>query len=88
MVINPASIDALWMMLRERPADPRYPGTYSTEFAFEDEVWKRVVKLATEIGLDGVGQLAFSGRSQPHWTIYPPPSRPPTIAGPAQAAVD
>ena len=52
MVINPASIDALWMMLRERPADPRYPGTYSTEFAFEDEVWKRVVKLATEIGLD------------------------------------
>src|SRR2546426_4038652 len=27
-------------------------------------------------------------RSQPHWTIYPPPSRPPPIAGPAQAAID
>jgi len=30
----------------------------------------------------------FTVRSQPHWTIYSPPSRPPPIAGPAQAAVD
>src|SRR5262249_28591468 len=36
----------------------------------------------------GRSTLVCGGRSQRHWTIYSPPSRPPAIAGPAQAAVD
>ena len=50
--MNPASIDELWMVLRERLAEPNYAGAYPTESAFEAVVWTRVVKLATQIGLD------------------------------------
>ena len=50
--MNPTSIDELWMLLRERLAEPNYAGVYPTESAFEAVVWRRVVKLATQIGLD------------------------------------
>jgi len=50
--MNPTSIDELWMMLKERLAEPNYAGAYPTESAFEADVWPRVVKLATQIGLD------------------------------------
>jgi hypothetical protein len=50
--MNPTNIDELWMLLRERLAEPKYAGAYPTESAFEADVWTRVVKLATQIGLD------------------------------------
>jgi hypothetical protein len=50
--MNPTNIDELWMLLRERLAEPNYAGAYSTESAFEADVWTKVVKLATQIGLD------------------------------------
>jgi len=50
--MNPTSIDELWLILRERLAEPNYACAYPTESAFEAYVWTRVVKLATQIGLD------------------------------------
>jgi hypothetical protein len=50
--MNLTSIDELWMVLREWLAEPNYAGAYPTESAFEAVVWTRVVKLATQIGID------------------------------------
>jgi hypothetical protein len=50
--VNPTNIQELWVMLRERLAERNYASAYPAESAFEAEVWKRVVNLATQIGLD------------------------------------
>jgi hypothetical protein len=50
--MNPTNIDELWTVLRERLAEPNYEGEYPTESAFETAVWTRVVKVASEAGLD------------------------------------
>ena len=50
--MNATSVDELWMILRERLAEPNYACACPTESAFEADVWTRVVKLATQIGLD------------------------------------
>ena len=50
--MNPTNIDELWMVLRERLSESNYASTYPTESAFEAVVWTRVIKLATQIGLD------------------------------------
>jgi hypothetical protein len=44
--------DELWLLLRERLAGPSYAETYDAEPALEVEVWKRVVALAVDLGID------------------------------------
>jgi hypothetical protein len=49
---NPKGIEELWLLLRRRLAEPGYANLYTTEEAFEADVWKRVVSLATQLGLN------------------------------------
>jgi hypothetical protein len=50
--VTAKSIDELWLLLRERLAASQYADTYDAEPALEVEVWKRVVTLAANLGLD------------------------------------
>jgi hypothetical protein len=45
-------IHELWLLLRERLAGSQYAETYDAEPALEMEVWKRVVTLAADLGID------------------------------------
>jgi hypothetical protein len=45
-------VDALWVMLQNRLRRSGYAKDYPTEAAFEGEVWKRVVSLAKDLGMN------------------------------------
>ncbi len=62
-------------LLRERLAEPGYAGAYATESAFEAEAWKRVVSLASELGLDVsnaclTSHAEHAGRSAVAWKAF------------------
>jgi len=72
--MNPTSIDELWMALRERLPELNYEGD-PTESAFETAVWTRVVKLASEIGLDAsrsclTSHVQHTDRSAAAWKEF------------------
>ncbi len=49
-------------MLRDRLARPDYGANYGTEADFEAEVWKRVIDLACDLGLD-VGRSCLTSHA-------------------------
>jgi hypothetical protein len=51
-VLRVKSVDELWSMLRDRTGRPGYKANYGTEADFEADVWKRVIDLARDLGLD------------------------------------
>jgi hypothetical protein len=68
-------IDELWRLLRERLAGSQYADTYDAEPALEMEVWKRVVTLAVDLGID-VGNACLTShaihrdRSADAWQLF------------------
>ena len=74
-VDRPRSIDELWMILRKRLAESHYQGKYKTEMAFESDVWRIVVNLATELGLEAAStcltsHAALPGKSTAAWKEF------------------
>lgn len=74
-IMNLTSIDELWMILRERLAEPNYACVCPTESALEDEVWTRLVELAKQLGLDASTTCLTShtervGRSDIAWKCF------------------
>jgi hypothetical protein len=69
------NIDELWLLLRERLAAPQYADTYDAEPALEMEVWKRVVALAEDLGIDWNNSCLTShaihrNRSEDAWQSF------------------
>jgi len=69
------NIDDLWLLLRQRLAGPKYADTYDAEPALEVEVWKRVVTLAADLGIDAKNACLTShaihrDRSDDAWQLF------------------
>jgi hypothetical protein len=74
-MLNTKDINELWLVLRNRLWQPGYEGEYGTEAAFEVEVWKRIVALAKDLGLDVASSCLTShaihaDRSVPAWEQF------------------
>jgi hypothetical protein len=72
---DPKTTDELWIALRERLQEPGYQRYYDTESRFEVDVWKRVVKLAEDLGLDAAhaclsSHVIHAGRSAAAWKQF------------------
>ncbi|HXG70122.1 MAG TPA: hypothetical protein VNJ04_05850 [Gemmatimonadaceae bacterium] len=67
--------DEVWHLLRERLAGPGYAEAYDAEPALEVEVWKRVVALAADLGIDAGNACLTShaihrDRSEAAWQSF------------------
>jgi hypothetical protein len=68
-------IDGLWLLLRTRLAESPYEDTYDTETTLEAEVWRRIVDVAVQLGLD-VGRACLTShaihenRSEEAWQSF------------------
>lgn len=77
-------IDGLWLLLRDRLAGSQYADTYDTEPAFEAAVWKRIVALAVDLGIDVSSACLTShsihgDRSDDAWQLFCSESRGPDV---------
>lgn len=73
--VTTQEIDGLWLRLQDRLASPQYADTYESEPAFEAEVWKRVVALAVDLGMDVrstclTSHTIHSDRSEGAWQLF------------------
>ena len=59
-MLNPKDIGELWMDLRSRLHQPGYKDKYESEAEFEVDVWRRVVRLANDLGIDAASTCLTS----------------------------
>jgi hypothetical protein len=73
--ITAKDIDELWLLLRERLAGPGYADAYDAEPALEVEVWRRVVTVAVDLGIDAndaclTSHAIHPDRSDDAWQLF------------------
>src|SRR5258705_1442086 len=51
-MLNPTDIDEMWLILQDRLLEPGYEDQCATEAAYEADVWKRIVAVATDLGIE------------------------------------
>ena len=72
---NLKDVDELWLAIRDCLGQPGYREDYGTEAAFEADVWKRIVTLTTNLGMDVASTCLTShsiheDRSVPEWERF------------------
>jgi hypothetical protein len=68
-MLTPTNIDELWMLIRKRLEKSGYGKHHETEAEFEVEVWRRIVRLAAELGLEAESTCLTSHAIHPDRSV-------------------